>query len=352
MTSHSLWLRWWAALLLVLGLVAPAMAQRGGDDGAYQILSARYGTREGNVDVTDRLRDLARRDVGIRVSNDTFGVDPHRNHPKMLRIHARDPRGRTRTFEYPEGSYVDGNQFTAWSSGSWGQGGGSGNWNGHPGNGRPDDGRDDGEFRILQAVYGTPEHHVDVTRRLRDLARSDRAIELSNDTFGVDPHRGQRKTLRIYVRARDGQTRLFEYPEGSTIDGARFTGWGGGNWGNEGWNGGWNGNGGGNQGNFGGSGGSYPQPGFGGSGGSYPQPGFGGGLEIVNAVYGAGNRAVDMTDRLRAQVQGDRLSVRVENDLAGYDPAPGTPKMLWVTYRVNGREYRVNVRESDYLRLP
>lgn len=340
MTSHSLWLRWWAALLLVLGLMAPAMAQRGGDDGTYQILSASYGTRDGSVDVTDRLRELARRDVGIRVSNDTFGVDPHRGQHKVLRIYARDPRGRTRTFEYPEGSYVDGNQFTAWSSGSWGQGGGNGNWNTYPGSGRPDDGRDDGEFRILQAVYGTPEHHVDVTRRLRDLARSDRVIELTNDTFGIDPHRGHRKTLRIHVRGRDGQTRLFEYPEGSTIDGARFTGWGGGNWGNEGWNGGWNGNGGGNPG------------GFGGSGGSYPQPGMGGGLEIVHAVYGVGNRAVDMTDRLRSMVHGDRLSARVDNELAGYDPAPGTQKMLWVTYRLHGREYRVSVRETDYLRIP
>lgn len=34
----------WAALLLFFGLLAPAAAQRGGDDGAYQILSARYGT--------------------------------------------------------------------------------------------------------------------------------------------------------------------------------------------------------------------------------------------------------------------------------------------------------------------
>ncbi|MFN7856332.1 MAG: DNAJC11 domain-containing protein [Acidovorax sp.] len=326
MTTHSVWLRCWAALLLLVGLMAPAMAQRGGDDGAYQILSARYGTPEGNVDVTNRLRDLARLDVTIRVSNDTFGVDPHRDRPKVLRIYARDPRGGNRTFEYPEGSFVDGRQFTAWSNGSWGQGSGGGNWNGHPGNGRPDD----GEFIILQAMYGTPEYHVDVTNRLRDLARRDSAIQLTNDTFGVDPHRGQRKTLRIHVRTRDGQTRMFEYPEGSTIDGARFSGWGGGNWGNEGWNGGWAGSG----------------------GGSYPQPGMGGGLEIVQAIYGADNRTVDMTSRLRSQVRGDRLSVRVENDLAGYDPAPGTPKTLWVTYRLNGREYRVNVRESDYLRLP
>lgn len=345
MTFRFFGLRWWAALLLLAGLVAPALAQPGGgDDGAYQIISARYGTPESSVDVTNRLRDLARRDVGIRVSNDTFGVDPHRNQPKALRIQARDPRGRTRTFDYPEGSYVDGNQFTAWASGNWGQGQGPGYGDsGYPGNSRPQDrrgnGRDDGEFRILQAVYGTSEQYVDVTQRLRELARSDQAIALTNDTFGVDPHRGQRKTLRIHVRSRDGQTRLFEYPEGSTIDGARFTGWGGGNWGNEGWNGGWHGQGGGY------APGNHP--------GGYPAgPGAASRLEIVQAVYGVGNAAVDVTDRMRPLVQGDRLSAKVGNDLAGYDPAPGIPKMLWLTYRLHGREYRVNVRESDYLHLP
>ena len=49
----------WAALLLFFGLLAPAAAQRGGDDGAYQILSARYGTSERYVDVTERVRSMA-----------------------------------------------------------------------------------------------------------------------------------------------------------------------------------------------------------------------------------------------------------------------------------------------------
>ena len=77
-----------------------------------------------------------------------------------------------------------------------------------------------------------------------------------------------------------------------------------------------------------------------------------GGLAIVQAAYGAGNRVIDVTDRLRAQVSGNQLSVRAGNDLAGYDPAPGTPKVLWVTYSIGGREYQVSVRESETLRLP
>ncbi len=333
MLFHHPFAGFWAALLLFFGLLAPAAAQRGGDDGAYQIMSARYGTAERSVDVTERLRELARSDQPFLVHNDTFGTDPDRGRVKVLRIYARDPRGKTRTFEFREDSVVDGSQFSGWRGGNWGQGGQGGGWHG----GGQGDGRDDGEFRILQAVYGTAEHHVDVTRRLRDLARDDRAIALTNDTFGVDPHRGRSKTLRIFVRTRDGQNRMFEYPEGSTIDGARFTGWRGGNWGNEGWNGGWHGNGGGNH--------------QGGNG--YDRPGSGrGGLYIVQAAYGADNRVIDVTDRLRAQVAGDQLSVRAGNDLAGYDPAPGTPKVLWVTYSVGGREYRASVRESEHLRLP
>jgi hypothetical protein len=64
---------------------------------------------------------------------------------------------------------------------------------------------------------------------------------MGNNTFGTDPDPGQVKTLRIYTRGPNGQQRMFEYREGSTVDGAMFRGWGGGNWGNEPWGGGWEG---------------------------------------------------------------------------------------------------------------
>ena len=82
---------------------------------------------------------------------------------------------------------------------------------------------------------------MDVTHRLKELAREDRAFRMGNSTFGVDPDEGQEKTLRIYARGPNGQERMFEYREGSTIDGSQFRGWGGGDWGNGGWNGGWEG---------------------------------------------------------------------------------------------------------------
>jgi len=219
------------ALLLVLatarGQYYPA------DQGQYVILSAQYGTARSHVDVTNRLRELAQRDRRFRMGNSTFGVDPDPGVVKALRIYARGPDGRERMFEFREGSTVDGAQFSGWQGGNWGNGGWSGQWEG--GNYA----RDSGEFLILNAQYGTYRNHVDVTGRLRELARRDRTFRMGNSTFGVDPDHGHVKTLRIFARGPNGQTQLFEYREGSTVDGSQFRGWGNGNWGNEGWDGRW-----------------------------------------------------------------------------------------------------------------
>jgi hypothetical protein len=208
----------------------------GGDSGQYQILHAEYGTERNHVDVTDRLRDLARADRIFRMGNSTFGIDPDPGQIKLLRIYTRGPDGRTRTFDYREGSTVDGAQFTGWGRGDWGGGGWNGGWNGD----RDRDRDDAGQYVILHAEYGTERNHIDVTDRLRELARSDQSFRMGNSTFGIDPDHGRIKTLRIYARGPDGRRRMFEYREGSAIDGAQFAGWGRGDWGREGWNGRWN----------------------------------------------------------------------------------------------------------------
>lgn len=101
--------------------------------------------------------------------------------------------------------------------------------------------QDEGAYLILNAQYGTAEHHVDVTGRLREFARQGRLFSMGNSTFGIDPDYGRIKFLRIYARGPDGRERMFEYREGSTVDGAQFRGWGNGDWGNGKWNGGWEG---------------------------------------------------------------------------------------------------------------
>lgn len=322
MRSRQVFLGFWAALLLWVGWVAPAAAQRGNDAGVYEVVRADYGTYERSVDVTPRVRDLVRWDRPFLVSNDTFDVDPHPRREKTLRIQARGPGGVMQTFEFPEGSSVSGAMFAGHSGGA---GVISGTYGPYP---YPQGGGDDGQWQILQASYGTAARNVDVTPRLRQLARQDRVFRLTNETFGIDPDRGHPKTLRIYARGRDGQQRMFEYGEGSVVDGARFTGWGGGNWGQGGWRGGWDG----------GAGPAYP-----------PRGGY---LQILQASYGVGDRMIDVTPQLRARQRGDRLEARVDNELAGFDPAPGVPKTLWITYSLGGREQRMRVREADFLRLP
>lgn len=329
LTAQTIWRRCWALLGLLIMLVAPASAQRGDDDGDYRILQARYGTAERNIDVTQRLKELAREDRRFKLGNDTWGTDPDPGRVKTLRIYARSKNGQTRTFEYTEGSYVDGSQFTGWRGGDWGhEGGWSGGWGGgghHGGNAEGDD----GEFHILQASYGTARRNIDVTQRLKELARQDRSFRMGNDTWGSDPDPGRVKTLRIYARDKRGQTRTFEYTEGSRVDGSQFSGWGGGNWGHGGWGGGW------------------------GDGGSNAGNGAYGRLSIVSASYGAGRQTRDVSSRLRGYIRDDRINVKVTNSMAGGDPAPETPKTLKVSYRIgNGRTQEVRVAENEYLRLP
>jgi hypothetical protein len=208
------------------------------DAGEYLILSAQYGSESRHVDVTDRLRELARQDRLFRLDYRTFGVDPDEGHAKVLRIFARGPDGQEQMFEYRDNSLIDGTNFRGWSGGEWGGGGWSGNWNG---GGNVGYAGDAGQFLILSAQYGNERHHVDVTNRLKDLARTDRQFRLDYRTFGVDPDEGHAKVLRIYARGPHGRERMFEYRDGSVIDGAQFRGWGSGEWGgpNDRWSGRW-----------------------------------------------------------------------------------------------------------------
>lgn len=225
------------AFLFAFAFLSPALHAQ--DEGDYVILSAQYGTARRHVDVTNRLKELAAQDRRFRMGNSTFGVDPDPGHIKTLRIYARGPNGGERMFEYREGSTVDGSMFQGWGRGDWGRGGWSGDWEG--GRGDRDGDRDEGAYVILGAQYGTARRHVDVTGRLREVAREDRVFRMGNSTFGVDPDPGHIKTLRIYARGPNGRERMFEYREGSTVDGSMFRGWGRGDWGNEGWHGRWEG---------------------------------------------------------------------------------------------------------------
>src|SRR5258707_238960 len=123
---------------LLLG--ALAAQDRDGDAGQFVILSAQYGTEYRYVDVTQRLKELA-----------------------------RHPNGQERSFDFPDGTMFDGAQFRGWGRGDWGDEHWHGGWNGRIADNDHDGDRrefrehhDSGEFVILSAQYGTERRHVDV----------------------------------------------------------------------------------------------------------------------------------------------------------------------------------------------
>jgi hypothetical protein len=266
-------------------LAATALAQQ------YQIISADYGAGDQRVDVTQKLQQIASSNRTFRMGNSTFGVDPAPGQVKTLRIFARDTRnGSTRSFEYREGATVDGAQFSGW-------GGSGGYWGNLPS--RPGE-----QYQIMKADYGVGNRRVDVTQKLRQIANTNQTFRMGNSTFGVDPAPGQVKSLRIFARSTRGQSRTFEYPENTLVDGALFTGWNGGSW-----------------------------------GGGAPNNQY----AILRADYGAGNRRADVTQRLQ-QIASSNRTFRMGNDTFGMDPAPGQVKTL----RIFARDTRGGTRTFEY----
>jgi hypothetical protein len=297
--------------LLVL-LLGAAVAQ---DAGQYVILNAQYGSERSHVDVTNRLKDLARRDRPFRISDESMATDPDRGYAKMLRVFARGPNGQERFFDFPDGSVFDGAQFRSWNRGDWGDSNWSGGWNGRNNNG------DAGNYLILSAQYGNEYHHVDVTSRLKEMARADVRFRLNYETFGVDPAEGQAKVLRIYAQGPDGQEQMFEYRDNSIIDGAQFRGWGSGQWGN-GWSGNWN-------------------PGA--------NRGDQGQFLILSAQYGSQRRHVDVTGRLKELARTDQR-YRIDFRTFGVDPDEGHAKVLRIFARgPNGRERMFEYRDGSII---
>src|SRR5262245_32737857 len=96
-----------------------------------------------------------------------------------------------------------------WHGGGGGSGGGPLGADGRPGVG-PGTVGDEGQYQIVQALYGTARRNVDVTDRLKQLAAQDRTFRMGNSTFGVDPDEGVVKTLRIFARDRSDRKSVVE----------------------------------------------------------------------------------------------------------------------------------------------
>jgi hypothetical protein len=265
------------------------------------------------MDVTPQLAALIQRGQSAVVTNDLFGRDPAPGEYKRLRVVGRDRRGRERVVEIAENNGFDAGDFTLGAYGGGSPGGPGG---------------DSGGWRIVHARWGVGQANMDVTQRLRELARSDRRFRISNELFGNDPAPGVVKSLRIVATDASGRRQRFEFPEGSSIDGQQFVGWGRGDWGDG--DGDWN----------------DGDP----SGPTRPDAR----LVIERAEYTSDDgRRMDVTWRLQdlADRHG-RLDLRVSNREMGGDPAEGVPKRLWVRWRANGRTRDRSWREGERLVLP
>ncbi len=192
---------------MLLSVVAIAIcAALGSSEAAaqnWQVMSADYGVQNNRVDVTNTVRRLVN-GPNFRVNNTTMGVDPARGRAKVLRIHARNPGGQMRDFNYNEGQTVDARMFT---------GGGFGG-GGYPGN---NPGNQYRNLRIVQASYGAGNRRRDVTSRLQSLVRNNRLdVLVNNNTMGGDPALGQPKNLQLTYEYQ-GQRRNTNMSEGGRL---------------------------------------------------------------------------------------------------------------------------------------
>ena len=77
----------------------------------WQVMYADWGAGNRRVEVTQRVRGMLSGNGMVRVNNQNLGSDPAVGASKMLRISARDSRGRVREFSYGEGQSIDASQF-------------------------------------------------------------------------------------------------------------------------------------------------------------------------------------------------------------------------------------------------
>ena len=78
-----------------------------GETRSPRIVRGMYGGSGSYIDVTDALRDYAKRGESFRVSPEAFGLDPERTQGSHLRMTVIDRSGEREQREYEDGDYVD-----------------------------------------------------------------------------------------------------------------------------------------------------------------------------------------------------------------------------------------------------
>jgi hypothetical protein len=75
-------------------------------------------------------------------------------------------------------------------------------------------------------------------------------------------------------------------------------------------------------------------------------------LVFLHAAYGASDSKVDVTDRLNGFILNGRLTIVVDNQTMGGDPAEDREKTLWVEFTSSGKRYTSSLSEGTSIVLP
>jgi len=174
-----------SGLVFMVLVAGSAMAQGG------VLVAAEYGVGGRRVDVTPQVRSFMHDGIlRFDVTDQTFGVDPARNHVKELFIRVRHWDGAVEEFRFPEYAHVNLELD-------------------------PDAGYEwhDRELHIMRAYYGGAGHFVNVTDLVRSMKQGGRIfIVVDNRTMGGDPDPEVHKVLRV-LYWHDGQRGQVVVPE-------------------------------------------------------------------------------------------------------------------------------------------
>ncbi len=160
-----------------------------------RVRTAYYGPSDGpSVDVRREVKHFAEYGEPFRVGSDSLRIDIRTNLPCVLVV-KYELNGQLITERVREGDVFYFRNARGVDAGV-------------PDRGPP--------ARVIRAVYGTKDRYVDVTNIVRSLMDGTGPFQVSNETFGVDPYRGERKWLRIiYIQA--GMRRNEQYAEGDLV---------------------------------------------------------------------------------------------------------------------------------------
>jgi Protein of unknown function (DUF3011) len=298
--------RFGAVLVLLSLIVLPLFAQDGRTRG--DLIRADYGSGNQWVEVTQRVRSLIRGEsLNFLVDNDTLGVDPRPGEAKALRLQFRDENGRNRQLTFQENQYVDlrvngarnQNQENATT---WG------------GSNTPRNGA-----CFYRSGFDSEGFCVKTGQSLSAMPSG------FNDQISSIQLFGDAMVTVFKDSGFSGDHQTFS----SSISDLRYSA--AGNWTDRI---------------------SSLRVDRSGSSMSGDANSYGGDLRITRAVYGAGNRLSDVTNRLNSQIRGNQLSLQVTNDTMGGDPSPNQIKTLTVQYTYNGSFAQSIVSEGNYLSLP